>query len=120
MRISGNRHPNITKHEHDYAIFCRPEVAGDVNSGENVKTVERYVALNFEAASFRMGLACSAEGWLWHLIEILTPHSHSTFMHQICIRCAVQAQYTFVADPQTERRLSGDISRNVLSYSVLP
>ena len=37
--------------EHVYAICCRPEVAGDVISGENVKTVDGYAVLNFEAAS---------------------------------------------------------------------
>ena len=31
---------------------CRSEVAGDVISGRNIKTVERYVVLHFEAASF--------------------------------------------------------------------
>ena len=39
--------------EHVYAICCRPEVACDVISGENVKTFEGYVALNFEKKSFR-------------------------------------------------------------------
>ena len=33
-------------------ICCRPEVAGDVISGKNVKTVEGYAVLNFEIASF--------------------------------------------------------------------
>ena len=32
-------------------IFCRPEVAGHVIPGENVKIVEGYVVLNFEAAT---------------------------------------------------------------------
>ena len=30
--------------------FC-PEAAGDVITGENVKTIERYVVLNFETSS---------------------------------------------------------------------
>ena len=42
----------MTQNEQGYAICCRPEVAGDVISGENVKTIEGYAALNFEAASF--------------------------------------------------------------------
>ena len=42
----------MTQTEHVYAIFCRPEVAGDVITGGNVKTiVEDYVVLNFETAS---------------------------------------------------------------------
>ena len=41
----------MTKNENLYAIFCRPEVAGDVISRENVRTVEGYVMLNVEAAS---------------------------------------------------------------------
>ena len=41
----------MAQNEHVYAIFCRPEVAGDVISGGNVKTIEGYVVLNFEAAS---------------------------------------------------------------------
>ena len=41
----------MTKNEHVYAIFCRTEEAGDVISGGNVKTVEVYVLLNFEAVS---------------------------------------------------------------------
>ena len=41
----------MTKNQHVYVIFCRPEVAGDVVSGGNVKTTEGYVLLNFEAAS---------------------------------------------------------------------
>ena len=27
--LSTNRNPNMTQNEHVYAIFCRPEVAGD-------------------------------------------------------------------------------------------
>ena len=46
-----NHHPNMTQNEHVYVIFCRPEVAGDVISGANVKTVEGDVVLNFDAAS---------------------------------------------------------------------
>ena len=42
----------MTQTEYVYAICCRPEVAGDDNSGENVKTIQRYALLNFEAASF--------------------------------------------------------------------
>ena len=41
----------MTQNEHVYAICCRPEVAGDVISGENAKTVEGYAVLNFEVAS---------------------------------------------------------------------
>ena len=42
----------MTQNEHVYAICCyRPEVAGDVISGGNVKTIEGYGVLNFEAAS---------------------------------------------------------------------
>ena len=33
-----------------YAIFCRPEVAGDVISSGNIKITEGYAVLNFEAA----------------------------------------------------------------------
>ena len=43
----------MTENENVYAIYCRPEVAGDVISGENVKTVESYAVLNFEIASIR-------------------------------------------------------------------
>ena len=41
----------MTQNEHVYAICCRPEVAGDVISSENVKTIEGYAVLNFEVAS---------------------------------------------------------------------
>jgi len=41
----------MTQNEHVYAIYCRPEVDGDVISGENVKTAECYVVLKFEVAS---------------------------------------------------------------------
>ena len=46
-----SRTVNLTQNEHVYANFCPPEVAGDFISGGNVKTVEGYVVLNFEAAS---------------------------------------------------------------------
>ena len=39
----------MTQYEHVDVICYRPEVAGDV---ENVKTIEGYVVLNFELASF--------------------------------------------------------------------
>ena len=42
---------NLTKNEHVCAIYCRPEVAGDVVSGENVQITECYAVLHFEAAS---------------------------------------------------------------------
>ena len=42
----------MTHNEHVYAVFCRPEVAGNIVSGGNVKTIEGYVMLNFEAACF--------------------------------------------------------------------
>ena len=42
----------MTKNEHVYAICCRLEVAGDVLSGENVKTIEGFAVLNFEVAGF--------------------------------------------------------------------
>ena len=32
----------MTQNEHVYAICCRPEVARDVISGENVKTIKGY------------------------------------------------------------------------------
>ena len=41
----------MTKNEFVYAISCRPDVADDVLSGGNEKTVKCYVVLNFEAAS---------------------------------------------------------------------
>ena len=43
--LSRNRNLNLTQNEYVQAI-C------DVVSGEKVKTIERYAALNFEAASF--------------------------------------------------------------------
>ena len=42
----------MSKNEHVYAICFRLEVVGDVISGENVKTIEGYVLLNIEVASF--------------------------------------------------------------------
>ena len=50
--LSRNRDPDMTQNEHVYTICCRPEVAGDVISSENVKTIEWYAVLNFEAANF--------------------------------------------------------------------
>ena len=41
----------MTQNEDVYAICCQPEVAGDVISGERVKTIEGYVVLNLETAS---------------------------------------------------------------------
>ena len=41
----------MTQTEHAYAIFCRPEAAGDVITSGNVKTIEGYVVLNIETAS---------------------------------------------------------------------
>ena len=41
----------MTQNEHVYAIYCRPEVGGDVISSENVKTLEGYAVLNSEVAS---------------------------------------------------------------------
>ena len=42
----------MVQNEHVNAICSRPEVDGDVISGENVKTIEGYALLNFEVASF--------------------------------------------------------------------
>ena len=42
---------NFTQNEHVYTICCRSEVAGDVISGENIRTIKCYAVLNFEAAS---------------------------------------------------------------------
>ena len=41
---------NMIQYGQFSAIFRRPEVAGDVISGRNGKTVERYVAVNVEVA----------------------------------------------------------------------
>ena len=47
-----NRYQEIgTRKEHIYVICCRLEVDGDVISGANIKTIECYALLNFEAAS---------------------------------------------------------------------
>ena len=50
--LSRNRDHNMAQNEHVYAICCRPEVAGDVISGEDVKTTSGYAMLNLEVASF--------------------------------------------------------------------
>ena len=42
----------MTPNQHFYAICCRLDVAGDVISSETVKTIEGYVELDFEVASF--------------------------------------------------------------------
>ena len=43
----------MARNEHVYATSYRPEAAGDViySDRENVKTIDRYALLNFEAAS---------------------------------------------------------------------
>ena len=41
----------MTQNEHAYAICYRPEVAGDVVSGDNLKIIEGFAALNLESAS---------------------------------------------------------------------
>ena len=41
----------MTQTEHIYAIFSRPEVAGEAISGGHVKTIEGYFVLHFESAS---------------------------------------------------------------------
>ena len=43
----------MTQNKDVYAICCGPEVAGDVISGGNVKTIEGYTVLNVETASIR-------------------------------------------------------------------
>ena len=50
--LSRNRDPNLTQNEYVCVIYCRLEVDGDVVSNENVKTVEGYAVLNFEAVNF--------------------------------------------------------------------
>ena len=40
----------MTQNEQVYAICCLPEAAGDGISSENVKTIQGYAVLNFEAA----------------------------------------------------------------------
>ena len=42
----------MSQNLHDYGICCRLEAAGDVISGENLKTVDGYAVLNVEVASF--------------------------------------------------------------------
>ena len=42
----------MTHIEDIYVICCRPEVAGDVICGENVKVIKGYAVLNFEVAIF--------------------------------------------------------------------
>ena len=50
--LSRNRHQNMTQNEHVYAIWCRPEVAGDVIYGEKCKECRGlYALLHFEAAT---------------------------------------------------------------------
>ena len=41
----------MTKNEHIYAICCRPEVAGDDISRENVNTIGGYALFNVEVAN---------------------------------------------------------------------
>ena len=43
----------MIQNEHVHAICCRPEVAGDDISGENVNTTDGYALLNFEAARIK-------------------------------------------------------------------
>ena len=50
-RQIATRTPDMTQNEYVYAICCRLELAGDVISNENVKTIEGYFVLNFEVAS---------------------------------------------------------------------
>ena len=40
----------MAKNEAVYAICCRQKITDDVFAGEDVKTIERYALLNFEAA----------------------------------------------------------------------
>ena len=40
----------MTQNEHVYAICCQPEVAGDVISTENEKTMKGDAVLNFKVA----------------------------------------------------------------------
>ena len=42
----------MTQDEHIYAICYRPEVAVNVISSGNVKTIESYAVLNFEVDIF--------------------------------------------------------------------
>ena len=50
--LSRNRDKNLTQNAYVYVIWWQPEVADDVISGGNVKTLEGYAVLNFEAARF--------------------------------------------------------------------
>ena len=47
-----NRDQKLTENWHVYASFCRPEVAGDIISSWNVKTIDGYTVANIEASSF--------------------------------------------------------------------
>ena len=40
----------MTQNKHVYVICCRPEVACDLISGGNVKTINGYAVLKFEVA----------------------------------------------------------------------
>ena len=58
----------MTQNEYVYAINCPPEVDDDcVISGRNVKTIEGYIVVNFEAVSscsfrdFPKRLLCDGE-----------------------------------------------------------
>ena len=42
----------MSQNEHVYAICCRLEVDDAVISGQNVKTLEGYVMVNFEIVGF--------------------------------------------------------------------
>ena len=42
----------MTRNEHVYMICCWLKVAGDVISGENVRTIQGYAVLNFEVSEF--------------------------------------------------------------------
>ena len=50
--LSKNRDPNMTHNEHIYAIYCRPEVADDVISSQNVETFWDYFAVTLWVGSF--------------------------------------------------------------------
>ena len=41
----------MTQNKHAYAICCRPEVAGDAISGEDVRIIDGYALLIFEVPS---------------------------------------------------------------------
>ena len=40
----------MTPNEHVYAIYCQPEVADDVISGEDAETFQKYVYINVSVA----------------------------------------------------------------------